>query len=76
MWNKVCIFGLLILFLLGLLSGCGATHQARSVKESGFLGDAYSKMSEGKSDEALRIYRNPNADWKSYDKVMIYPVTV
>lgn len=74
--KKLLMNGLLVLLLLGWLSGCGATRQARSVEESGFLGDADSQMREGKSDEALRIYRNPNADWKSYQKVMIYPVTV
>ena len=76
MGEKVLIRGLVVLCLLGWLSGCGATRQARSVEESGFLSGAYSMMREGKSDEALRVYRNPNADWKSYKKMMIYPVTV
>jgi hypothetical protein len=76
MEKKLFTNGLLALLLLVWLSGCGATRQARSVEESGFLSGAYSMMREGKSDEALRIYRNPKADWKSYKKIMIYPVTV
>ena len=41
--------------------------------QSGFLGD-YSMLREGEDDdEALRIYKNPKADWKSYTKVIIEP---
>ena len=66
---------LAVLALAGLLAGCAAGSQARSVQESGFLGD-YSMLSEGKEGEALRVYKNPNANWASYDKVMLDPVTV
>jgi hypothetical protein len=66
---------LVVLALAGLLAGCAAGSQARSVQESGFLGD-YSMLSEGKEGEALRVYKNPNANWASYDKVMLDPVTV
>ncbi|MFZ1745419.1 MAG: DUF3313 domain-containing protein [Nitrospirales bacterium] len=76
MRNTVFMNGVLFLVLLGLLSGCGATRQARSVEESGFLSEAKSRMRDGENDEALRIYRNEKADWKSYKKMMISPVTV
>lgn len=76
MRNTVFMKGLLLLVLLGLLSGCGATRHARSVEESGFLSEAKSRMRDGENDEALRIYRNEKAEWKSYKKMMIYPVTV
>lgn len=33
-------------------------------------------MRDGENDEALRIYRNEKADWKSYKKMMFSPVTV
>ncbi|MEO8325304.1 MAG: DUF3313 domain-containing protein [Nitrospirota bacterium] len=74
--NNVFMNALLLVCVVGLLSGCGATRQARSVEQSGFLGDVSSQMHEGKDDEALLVYRNEKADWKSYTKVMIYPVTV
>jgi hypothetical protein len=65
----------LVLILLVGLSGCASTQQARSAKESGFLGD-YSILKEGKKDEALLIYKNPQADWKKYRKVILDPVTL
>ncbi|MEW6742113.1 MAG: DUF3313 domain-containing protein [Planctomycetota bacterium] len=58
-----------------ILSGCAATHQARSVETSGFLKD-YSILHEGESGEALLIYKNPNADLSRYDKVLIEPVEI
>ena len=65
----------LIFALLPMMIACSATHQASSVKPSGFLGD-YSQLKEGKSGEALLRYINPAADWKKYNKVMLYPVTI
>jgi hypothetical protein len=65
----------LLLILLVGLSGCAGTQQARSVERSGFLED-YSVLKEGKSDESLLIYRNPQAEWKKYTKVMLAPVTL
>ena len=72
---NVLIRGFVLLALAGLLAGCAETSQARSVKESGFLGD-YSMLSEGKEGKALLVYQNPKANWASYDKVMLDPVTV
>jgi hypothetical protein len=46
-----------------MLTGCGATKQARSVTPSGFLQDLYPEMREGKGNEALLVYRNPRVDW-------------
>jgi hypothetical protein len=65
----------LLLILLVGLSGCAGTQQARSVERSGFLED-YSVLKEGKSDESLLIYRNPQAEWKKYKKAMLAPVTL
>ncbi len=67
--------GFVLLALAGLLAGCAQTSQARSVERSGFLGD-YSMLREGKSGEALLVYKNPKANWASYDKIMLDPVTV
>ena len=70
-----------------LLAGCGATSQASKITDetraqmeskggsTGFLGD-YSMLREGKDDEALLVYRNPNVNWKSYDKIKLNPVTI
>ena len=69
------IRGFVLLALAGLLAGCAQTSQARSVQTSGFLGD-YSMLQEGKSGEALLVYKNPKANWASYDKIMLDPVTV
>jgi len=57
------------------LAGCAPTHQARSVKPAGFLGD-YSRLQPGKEGEALLVYRNANAQWRKYDKMLIEPVTI
>lgn len=65
----------LILTLLVSVSGCASTQQARSVEQSGFLGD-YSILKEGEKDETLLIYKNPQADWKQYQKIILDPVTV
>ena len=67
--------------LIGMLAvalgaiGCAATHQARSVQPSGFLGD-YSQLRPGKEGEALLVYVRPGVDWKKYDNVWLEPVTV
>jgi len=67
--------GLTFLLVIVMLSGCTASQQAGGVKTRGFLGD-YSKLKPGGSDEAALIYRNPNVDWRPYDKFMIDPVKI
>jgi hypothetical protein len=47
------------------------------VVKTGFLSASeQSMLTEGKNNEALLRYINPDADWRSYDKVMIDSVTV
>ncbi len=58
--------------LLGV-TACHTTRHARSVTESGFLGD-YSQLKEGTSDQAKLVYFAPNVDWKKYTKMYIEPV--
>jgi hypothetical protein len=65
--------GIVAAGLLAGLTGCSTTKQARSVTESGFLGD-YSQLEKGKSGQAQLIYINPSVDWKKYTKVYIEPV--
>ncbi len=67
--------GFVLLALMGVIAGCAETYQAKKVQESGFLGD-YSLLHKGEEGQALLVYRNPNANWKSYNKVLLDPVTV
>ena len=55
-------------------SGCGASHQARSmeIKDSLLINPAI--LEKGTDDQALYRYANPKADVKSYSKIMIDPV--
>ena len=55
------------------LTACSTTRQARSVTDSGFLGD-YSQLTKGTGDQAQLRYIAPNVDWKKYTKVYIMPV--
>jgi Protein of unknown function (DUF3313) len=59
-----------------LLSGCGASKQARSVdvKESMLINPSI--LEKGTGDQALYRYANPKADFKSYSKIMIDPVLI
>lgn len=62
-----------------LLAGCAGTKQARTVEPSGFLQDLYGQMREGKGDEALLVYRNPQVDWPekaAYRKMLLDPVMI
>lgn len=76
--NKVKTFqsgvlaGVLICGLL--IGGCASHRQAREVEQSGFLSD-YSMLREGKhvGEEEVLIYVNPEADWTSYNKVLLDP---
>jgi hypothetical protein len=68
---------LILVVVLFLLQGCAATQQRRDVVKTGFLSfSERSLLTEGKDNEALLRYINPDTDWRSYDKVMINSVTV
>ena len=68
---------MILIIVLFFLQGCAATQQRRDVVKTGFLSD-YSLLTEGKGDdhEALLRYINPDADWRSYDKIIFDSVTV
>jgi hypothetical protein len=73
------LHGILYVVILGLLAGCAATKQARDVDQSGFLGDIYPKLREGKEGEALLVYkpeRINTARFAKYTKILLDPVTV
>jgi len=69
---------LILVIVLFSLQGCSATQQRRDVVETGFLSASErSMLKEGEGDEeALLRYINPDADWRSYDKVILDSVTV
>jgi hypothetical protein len=70
-------FTLVLVIFLFLLQGCAATQQRRDVVKTGFLSASeHSMLTEGQKNEALLRYINPDADWRSYDKVLIDSVTV
>lgn len=66
---------LAVLLAAVVASGCAATHQARSTKPAGFLGD-YSELREGEGDEALLVFLAPDAAWDDYDSVQIDPIVL
>jgi len=63
-----------VVILVAALFGC-VTRQSRDMKQSGFLGD-YSMMKPGPDGGALLAYQNPDADIKSYDKILLEPVQI
>jgi hypothetical protein len=72
--NQTTTFFALIA-IAAMFGGCAETKQAKTVQESGFLTD-YSRLKPGAKDEALLQYKNPDANLKRYDKVMIVPVLI
>jgi len=67
----------MVLLCMGILLACMlaacATHQARDVTPTTFLGD-YSKLQEGGEGRALLVYINPQVDFKVYNAIMMDPV--
>jgi hypothetical protein len=62
---------------LWTLAGCATSKQARRVEPTSFLGEYKSLLAPGKTDEdPLLVYRNPKANFDSYRKLLLEPVTV
>jgi len=59
-----------------VLTGCVSSSQARSVKPSGFLGDSARLLKKGGKNDVLMVYRNKDAKWTSYDKIVLDPITI
>ena len=55
--------------------GCAARRPQPPTDVSGFLDD-YTLLRAGGSGEVALVYRNPDAQWTSYDKVLLEPVTL
>jgi hypothetical protein len=67
-----CLIGFICIVAF---SGCAPTVQVRNTEVSGFLKNS-SQLVEGKGDQALLVYINPEAHFAKYDKVVIAPVSV
>ena len=58
------------------LAGCAQRAPApRPLRTSGFLDD-YTVLREGGPGEVRHVYRNPDANWARYSKVLLEPVTL
>ena len=71
--KSVSVFSI-VLLCAGVV-GCAQTQAMSKVQTSGFLRD-YSILQKGEKDQALLVYKNPTANWSSYTKVYLDPVTV
>ena len=61
--------------LVASFMGCAKTHQSRSINESGFLGDYSDLESPDEEARLLLRYIADDADWASYDRMLLDPVT-
>ena len=70
-------FVLLLLALAVALSGCAAGQRGRG-KPAGiaFFGADAKLLKEGGSEDWALHYRNPNIDFRSYDKAMLDPIGI
>src|SRR5262249_5411185 len=66
-----------LLIVLVFVAGCAsrAPQKVPPPDFSGFLDD-YSMLHPGASGEVALVYRNPDAQWTAYDKVLFEPVTL
>jgi hypothetical protein len=65
----------LILVALALVSCASPAKRLLHGEPSGFLDD-YSKLERAGAAPNLLVYRNPDARWPEYDKVLLEPVTL
>jgi hypothetical protein len=61
--------------LLLLMAACAPVRRPAPADMSGFLDD-YRLLRPGGPEEATLVYRNPDARWTAYDKVLLEPVTL
>ncbi|MHC4942074.1 MAG: DUF3313 domain-containing protein [Planctomycetota bacterium] len=62
---------------LGLLlfTACGTTQPEWTYEDSSFLND-YSMLEDSGGNDPLLMYRNPDADFRYYDKVLLEPPSI
>jgi hypothetical protein len=70
---------IVLLVMMALLVGCKSTKQARSMEQTGFLGELAPLMQKGKEGEALLVYKSPRVALiprGTYKKILLEPVTI
>lgn len=71
--TQMILFGALVV----LTTGCVSTMHARDVQQSGANSEHQALLTDVKNDRAaLKGYRNPVANWRAYDKILLEPVTI
>jgi Protein of unknown function (DUF3313) len=66
----------LVVALLGFAGGCSSTYQAKHVQPSDFLKPHHLKLMKAPEGDVLQTYKNPNAEWAKYRKIMLKRVVV
>ncbi|MBP2674584.1 MAG: hypothetical protein H6Q84_1424 [Deltaproteobacteria bacterium] len=72
-FRAVVFFGIFIA-AASMLSGCAASYQARNVELKETLLINRDILKPGTGDQALYIYKNPDAKGRQYAKLMVDPV--
>lgn len=72
----LCLRALQLCLAAGLIS-CAATEPMPSSRRppGGFLGNFYSQLQPGGAGQPDLRYVNPGVQWRTYDKVLVDPVT-
>jgi hypothetical protein len=65
-----------IIAIAAALGGCTKTMQARDLQPSGFLTEERAVFQSAPEDGPLRLYRNKEADWRSYRKIILEPIVI
>src|SRR2546428_8167837 len=71
MMGRSHVLTLALLFV----AACASRRPGPPADFSGFLDD-YSLLRRGGPDDVALVYRDPDADWPAYDKVLFEPVTL
>jgi hypothetical protein len=60
-----------------LMTGCVSTMHARDVQPHGLISEHQALLTDVTDDRAaLKGYRNPAANWRAYDKILLEPVVI
>ena len=71
--TQMMLFGALAM----LTTGCVSTMHARDVQQRGPITEHQALLTDVKDDRAaLKGYRNPVANWRAYDKILLEPVVI
>jgi hypothetical protein len=74
--NPLVVWAVLLSAVLAV-TGCALTGQARKVERSGFLAADGERLQELDQPYSPKLgFFDPDADWRSYDKIYLAPVTL